>query len=65
MWEPGKFKGGICWPSHMEASYCTLSLPSNFVKRELPFPHGLKSHTHKGYHGVNHAVMIMCADHAE
>ena len=56
-------------PSPMEVSYCTSrffhSRPSNFVKSELPFPLGLKSHTHIGYRAVNHAVMIMCADHAK
>ena len=41
--------------SRMEVSYCTsgffseLSPPNNFVKRELPFPRGLKSRTNIGY----------------
>ena len=56
--------------SHMEGSYCTsgffeLSPPNNFVKGELPFLRGLKSHTNIGYRAVNHAVTLMCADRAE
>ena len=41
------------------------SLINNFVKRELPFPRGLKSCMHIGYRVVNHAVTIMCADRTE
>ena len=41
-----------------------LSPPSNFVKRELPFLHGLKSHTPIGYCMVNH-VVAMSAECAE
>ena len=56
--------------SRMEASYCTSGFfrsPSNFVKHELPLPHGLtcKSCTHTHYRTVNHAVTIMCIDRAE
>ena len=29
-----------------------LRPPTDFVKRELPFPHGLKSHMHIGYCAV-------------
>ena len=53
---PRKFKGesvvAAILPSHMEVSYCSseffrkLSPPNNFIWRELPFPHGLKSRTH-------------------
>ena len=68
-----KFKRGSVMaaivPSRMEVSYyyffrIYLS-PPNFVKRELPFPHGLKSRTHIGYLAVDHAVTVMCADRAE
>ena len=58
-------------PPRMDASYCTSgffrsqSPPINFVKRELPFRHGLKSRTHIDYPVVNHAVAIICADHAK
>ena len=37
-----------------------VSLPSNSIKRELPFTRGLTSCTHVGYHAVNHTVTIMC-----
>ena len=36
-----------------------LSQPSNFIKCELPFLHGLKSHTHIGYCAVNHVVTTL------
>ena len=73
----GNFKGEsvvmAILPSSMEASYCTsgfffflkLSLPSNFVKRVLPFSRGLKSCTHLGYCVLKYAAMILCADRAE
>ena len=35
------------------------------AKRELPFPHQLKSCGHNGYHPVNHTVTIMSTDHAK
>ena len=46
-------------PSCREVSYCTSRFfrgpAKQFVKRDLPFPRGLKTHTHIGYHAVNHA----------
>ena len=45
--------------------FIAISLLSNFVKRKLPFPRGLKSRTHIRYCMVNHTVMIMCANLAE
>ena len=71
---PRKFKRGICCGGHLAITYggellylqifLLLSPPSNFVERELPFPHVLKSHAHIDYRAVNHAI-IMCADRAK
>ena len=73
--KPRKFKRGICFGGHLAITYvgdllflliCSyLSPPSNFVKRELPFPRGLKSRMHIVYRAVNHVVTILCADRAE
>ena len=73
--ETRKFKGRICCGGHLAVTYgsellylrifSSLSLPSNFIKRMLPFLCGLKSRTHVGYHTVKLAATIMCTDHAE
>ena len=55
-----KFKGRICCGGHLDVTYggellylrifSSLSPPNNFVKRVLPFPHGIIiTHANRGF----------------
>ena len=63
--EQGNLKGESVVAAILPSRMPVYVSPPNFIKRELPFRHGLKSRMQIGYCGVNHRITIMCADRTD